>query len=207
MIKILCTILFSLVVVFSKAQTRPAIFTSIDKRARTIGATTLKELVTKLTSPYKTETEKVRSIFRWVTENISYDIYGYQNIDSIYTGFWQPDYLKDDSIIKRDYNERIVNKVFKEKKAICDGYSRLFKSLCDEANIKCEIITGIIRWQSDPIGVATKREHAWNAVLINNDWKLIDATWAIGYANHGVTKFTKLYNDFFFFPNPMKEVP
>ena len=187
----------------SLAQTKTTSFALIDKRVKTIQATTAEELSKKLTTPYKTETEKTRAIFKWITENIAYDTKGYHNVEKIYEGLWRPDISLDDSVIKKDYNDRIVQKVLTEKRAICDGYSRLFKTLCDHAGIQSVIITGFIRWSSDPVGVATNRAHAGNAVFINNSWKLIDATWASGDCNAGVTEFTKFYDEFFFFTNPV----
>lgn len=185
------------------AQTSSAPFAAIDKRVKTIQASTAGELANKLTTPYKTETEKVRAIFKWITENIAYDTKGYHNVEEIYKGLWRPEISDIDSVIKKDYNDRIVQKVLTEKRAVCDGYSRLFKTLCDHAGIQSVIITGFIRWSSDPVGVATNRAHAWNAVFINNSWKLIDATWASGYCNAAVTTFTKFYDEFFFFTNPV----
>ena len=185
------------------AQLQNTAFASIDKRVKTISALSPDTLAYKLTRPYKTETEKVRALFRWITENIAYDVQGYHNVTGIYAGLWELAESSGADDIYNEYNNRIVAKVLKEKKAVCDGYSRLFKTLCDYAKIKCEIVTGYIRWSTDPIGAMTNREHAWNAVFINNSWKLIDVTWASGYANHEVTQFTKRYNDFYFFTNPI----
>jgi transglutaminase/protease-like cytokinesis protein 3 len=40
--------------------------------------------------------------------------------------------------------------------------------------------------------------HAWNAVLIDHKWYLVDPTWASGYTNRAVTKFTRKRNDFYY---------
>lgn len=196
--------IFSLAFCSVFAQTKAISFSLIDKRIKTIQSLNPDTLAKKLTSPYKTDTEKVRAIFKWITENIAYDTKAYHNPKEAYEGLWQLSAASTNSDIQKDYNDRIVQKILKERKAICDGYSRLFKTLCYYAKIKCEIITGYIRWASDPIGAMTNRQHAWNAVYINGLWKLIDATWASGYSNTEVTEFTKYYDEFYFFTNPVE---
>ena len=186
------------------AQTKTQNFKSIDNRVKTIKVFSADTLALKLTSPYKTDIEKVRAIFRWITENIAYDTKGYHDTAGIYKGLFHPEISQDRAVVDKDYNNRIVNKVLAEKKAICDGYSRLFKTLCDYTNLKTEIITGYIRWWDDPIGVLTKREHAWNAAFLNNKWYLLDPTWASGTCNTEVTEFKKSYNDFYFMTDPVE---
>ena len=202
--KILFTLLLIIRTLHPYGQTTKHDFSQIDNKVKTIQAGSVDSLSIMLCSSYKTQIEKVRSIFKWITENIEYDIVGYHNIDSIYFGLFRPTISPIDSIVQKDYNERIVEKVLKEKKAICDGYSRLFKTLCDKANIQSVIVSGYIRWYSDPIGAVTDRGHAWNAVFINNKWQLLDPTWASGHVDSEVKKFSKKYNDFYFLTPPIQ---
>jgi hypothetical protein len=201
--KAIVTIIFFLAGPSLFAQSRPASFYLIDKWVKTIPVSGPDTLARQLTGMYKNDIEKVRSIFRWITENIAYDTKAYHNPEKAYEGLWQPAGSPAEPDRSKDYNARIVQKVLAERKAICDGYSRLFKTLCDYAKIKCEIITGYIRWSSDAIGEMTNRRHAWNAVYIDGGWHLVDVTWASGYSNAAVTEFTKRYDDFFFFTNPV----
>ncbi len=58
------------------------------------------------------------------------------------------------------------------KECVCEGYSKAFKYLIDEAGIQNVII----------IGKGTNSEgktenHSWNCVLLNNKWYAIDVTW------------------------------
>jgi transglutaminase/protease-like cytokinesis protein 3 len=202
--KTLLTLLFTGSTLFSFGQTTKTNFLLIDKRVLTIQSKSADSLSKLLCSPYKTQIEKIRSIFKWITENIEYDVIGYHNTTGVYSGLFRPTISTIDSVVQKDYNDRIVQKVLTEKRAICDGYARLFKTLCDKANIQSVIISGYIRWYSDPIGVVTDRRHAWNAVFINNKWQLLDPTWASGSCDDAVTKFTKKYNDFYFLTDPVK---
>src|SRR6187401_3024234 len=71
------------------AQIQTTVFASIDKRVKTIFSLSPDTLAYKLIRPYKTETEKVRALFRWVTENIAYDTRAYHNPTEVYPGLWQ----------------------------------------------------------------------------------------------------------------------
>lgn len=58
-----------------------------------------------------------------------------------------------------------------ENSAVCDGYSRMTKYLCDDAGIDCYIVSG------DVIGGGG---HAWNIVRIDGKWYHLDVTWNDG---------------------------
>src|SRR5690349_15344465 len=49
-------------------------FSGVDWEVSNIQAPTLDSLSKRLTTPYTTEAKKVRAIFRWITNNISYKI-------------------------------------------------------------------------------------------------------------------------------------
>lgn len=183
-------------------QTVPIDFTLIDSSVKKVPSGVPGILAQNLTAPYETDIEKVRSIFKWITENIAYDTKGYYNLNDIYKGLYQPLDSLDSATVYKNYNDNIVKKVLREKVAICDGYTRLFKTLCDYAKIKAEIVTGYVRWYSDSIGEQTKRIHAWNAVEIDGKWHLLDPTWASGFSNTDVTAFKKEYDDYYFLTPP-----
>ena len=91
----------------SAAQTVNRNFTLVDKRVKSIQSNSVGALSKKLVSPYKTQLEKVRSIFKWITENIEYDVVGPQNLKGVYTDLYRPTISTIDSVRQRDYNERI----------------------------------------------------------------------------------------------------
>lgn len=51
-------------------------------------------------------------------------------------------------------------------KAVCEGYAKAFKLLCDRAGIPCVLVGG----------KANGGDHMWNYVMIGNTWYLVDLT-------------------------------
>jgi hypothetical protein len=81
--------------------------------------------------------------------------------------------------------------VLKTKLAVCEGYSNLFKKLCDELRIQCDIVHGFGRGVgTSPFAGDTpaNSNHAWNIVTINNETYLIDCTWDSGYMDGRTAK-------------------
>jgi hypothetical protein len=81
--------------------------------------------------------------------------------------------------------------VLKTKLAVCQGYSELFKKLCDELKVPCDIVIGFGRGVgTSPFAGDTPAhsKHAWNIVTINNENYLIDCTWDSGYMDGKVSK-------------------
>jgi hypothetical protein len=93
--------------------------------------------------------------------------------------------------------------VLKSRLAVCEGYSNVFKRLCDELGIECEIVRGFGRG----VGVSPFRNdtpassnHAWNLVKIEDAWYLVDCTWDSGYLNGRV--FQAEYSTDYLFLKP-----
>lgn len=59
-----------------------------------------------------------------------------------------------------------------DRKAVCEGYSKAFKFLCDFAKIPCLIISGTAKNYNGMV-----QNHAWNIVNINGDYYHVDSTW------------------------------
>lgn len=154
-----------------------------------------------LTMTDTSDLQKVKSIFRWVTANIAYNVRSFQR--SKYTGsadYWLEE-DEDTSAVLKPLNERVAAMVLKRRTAVCDGYARLFKTLCDYAGVRCEVITGYGRTNINRIGTQFKSNHKWNAVFIDSSWYLLDATWASGYINYR-DEFERAYNGYYFLTLP-----
>ncbi len=85
------------------------------------------------------------------------------------------DYLVDN--ISYDENDESISPytiygALVEKKCVCEGYARALKYLADSAGIDCVLIQGEATNSSGNV-----ESHAWNAVLLDQRWYCIDATW------------------------------
>lgn len=146
-------------------------------------------LVDHLTRGLQTDLEKYRVLFRWIAENIKYDMQQQRK-----------------SVISA--SSQSVDDVLRTGLAVCTGYSRLYKELCKLAGLECETITGIARKASrDPEDYFTVDEprfgpwsHMWNKIHLNNKWYLCDATWAAGSVDGD--KFTKDWSEIWFLTDP-----
>lgn len=171
-------------------------FYKIDSKVVSIPYGKADTLAKQLAALGKTEREKVRAIFRWITEHIGYHVRIYNRGKATGPLFYEePD---DSNAALPPLNERVAAKVLYKKVAFCDGYARLFKTLCDHAGIQSELIFGYARTNmSKKFGV----NHTWNAVYIDSAWHLLDVTWASGFVSYS-NQYVKQYNDFYFLTPP-----
>lgn len=191
-----CCLLF--ISTFCFSQNSKHDFTAIDWRAEDINSNSPDTLAQLLTAQYSTQLEKVRSIFRWITEHIEYNTLRFQPYAKYHDDGIESE---EDSLPQlRPLDERVSRIVLKRRQTVCEGYARLFKTLCDFAGIKSEIITGYARTNSN--SKKFQCNHNWNAVMIDSNWYLLDATWASGYLSFSGTEFIKDYNDYYFLTPP-----
>ncbi|MDZ4665303.1 MAG: transglutaminase domain-containing protein [Bacteroidota bacterium] len=158
------------------------------------------DLSKQLTSNYTKDIDKVRSIFCWITQNIIYDVNEFHN-DSAHKFY---NYIKYKTCVGCGdslYNAKIIDSVLRKKAAICDGYARLFKTLCMFSGIRSEMIIGMGKNDIEQLNVY-ESNHAWNAVSVDNRWFLLDACWASGTCDSATMKFTPALNEFYFFTDP-----
>ena len=151
------------------------------------------DIAEDLTRPFKTDSEKVRAIYYWVTENIAYDYKLLANGFPIFYG--DPD----------RYYDFMIRRTLQKKMGVCSQYAMLFAELCKHAGITCAVVEG---WGlSTPnnvlrILVEDVSNHAWNAVRINGQWYLMDLTWASGNKAYRKKRIKGARNDFFYMTKP-----
>ncbi|MHB8260728.1 MAG: transglutaminase domain-containing protein [Bacteroidia bacterium] len=137
------------------------------------------EIALALTQDLKTEQEKLRTIFRWITDNIEYN-------------------KSASNIIEAD-------KIVRKNKAVCQGFSNLLKEMCNTVNIPCEVIAGYTKTETKDINKALKKtDHAWNCVQLYGTWYLVDVTWATSKYNVLTHKYMKEFDEHYYLTPPQK---
>ena len=152
-------------------------------------------LAEKLTAHQHTEMEKVKSIFYWITHNISYKVNRYKPAKY---QTWSAD---DDTGALKPLDERIAIDVLRRREAVCDGYARLFKTLCDYAGLQSVVIHGYAR-TNDGRKSPFRPNHSWNAILIDDKWYLLDVTWASGFIDSRENIYVARMDEKYFLASP-----
>lgn len=177
------------------AQNSPASFTSIDWRMQNTDAPTPDSLGRIVASSYHSEKEKVRAVYSWIVSHVAYNTAIYKPWAVAYAYSADP---LDTAMTWPSGDEMTARKAMRKRTAVCDGYSRLFKVVCEYAGIEAQIVQGYAR----TIGSSKFRtNHSWNAVRIDSAWHLLDVTWAAGHLD-SYDDFVQQQNDFYFLTPP-----
>ena len=126
------------------------------------------DLTTYAEKNIKDKEQLARFFYYWIGSNIEYDKGTYRKI---------VDGTIDNEMFWESQEESIV---YNTRKGVCAGYTKLYQWFLDWVDIETVVISGHIRdernhyveLKSDDI-----HRHAWNAIKINNKWKLVDTTW------------------------------
>ncbi|KAJ7497334.1 hypothetical protein FB451DRAFT_1019071 [Mycena latifolia] len=145
----------------------------------------VRELALDLTAPFESETEKARAIFYWLHCNITYDV------DAFFSGNLQPS---------------TAESTLQSGLAVCDGYAGMFTSLAEFAGLQAHKVTGHGKGfgynalgPGEPVP-AESSNHAWNCVLMDGEWRLLDACWGAGALMGNA--YTKRFAPFWFTSTP-----
>lgn len=175
-------------------------FAAIDWDVRNIEAPTVDSLALKIIRPYETDIEKIRAIFSWVAQHISYNT-GIYNAGRSYRPV---KFVLDpaDTVSSKPAMEQTAERVLRRRVAVCDGYAKLFKTLCDYAGLQCEVVLGYGKCFLEK-DVKFRTNHTWNAVRIDSNWYLLDVTWASGYVTFA-NEFVHRMDDSYFLAPPQQ---
>jgi len=176
-------------------------FSEIDRRVQVVEATTPFLLSRQLTAQCSTDIQKVRAIFRWITDNIAYRTNEPINRRKRTSTREQEEEADDTSLLK-PLDERVAETVLANKVAVCDGYARLFKTLCKYAGLRAEVITGYGKTEPHKVHQRFRNNHSWNAVMIDSVWQLLDVTWAAGYISWQGDRFIRQLDEQYFLSPP-----
>jgi hypothetical protein len=143
----------------------------------------VESLAAYLASGTRNDREKARAAYRWIVENIEYDV------SSLRSGRFRTEQVTPQMVLDR-------------RRAVCDGYARLFEALGVAMGLDVRRVEGDASSPGSPAGSSTPRSksHAWNAVRINGKWMLLDSTWGAGYTNED--RFVRRIDDYYFLTPP-----
>lgn len=116
------------------------------------------KLAYRLTNDLTSDSEKVCAIHSWMAYNIKFDIKKWMSFN---------------------YSPVSNKKILIRRKTLY--YSALFQELCKYSNIQALTIPGYVK--DEYVDVADKfylDESSWNAVFINNEWRLVDVAMDAG---------------------------
>lgn len=179
-------------------------YTEVDKHALSLSPKykSIPALAKDLLTPFSTQQQKVRAIFMWITNNISYDCAAYHSKKSNRVSFT---YTTEAELAekKEKYYYEYATKVLQSRKAVCEGYAALFNALCKIAGVSSEVVIGTASNNIERIKKLKDRKnfstnHTWNRVQIDGTWYYVDATWASGYCDAGVKHFFKEFKPYYY---------
>ena len=135
-------------------------FSQIDKAARLItsfpSTITAAALATGyICRPYRSVVQRLRAIFTWCSERISWEDDGYgtqQYVDTRHT--------------------------IQSKRGGSGEVAALVMEMCQAIGVQAEIVQGYLKSPGENIDLdAIQRpNHYWNAVLVDNEWRVLDAS-------------------------------
>ncbi|UUF12214.1 MULTISPECIES: transglutaminase domain-containing protein [Flavobacterium] len=159
---------------------------------------TTEKLAERIEEDFNSDYDKARAIYSWIAFNIRYDYNAFLNPPRTQGFSYSTEAEKQRKI--KELNDRLWQKAFSSKKAVCEGFTALYQHLAELTGLKSEIIRGDSKISLRDIGRKnTSSNHAWNIVLIDRKWRLIDVTWGQGYFDNSkgrmVNDFSSVYFD------------
>lgn len=143
-------------------------------------------LVQSLTTGVSDQWLKAKILHDWIADNLAYDV---------------------ESFLAGTQVDASWAATLRQRKGICYGYAAVMLKLCQTAGIPCTTITGYARGYRFGIGQAESPadvNHAWNAVQLDGQWRLIDVTWDAGHVQDRT--FRKKYQTAYLFMEPQQFV-
>ena len=166
-----CLFILSLLLCYFTGHSQVLVDTAVGVNAPT-GARDYKEMTHLLCDGLRGDQQKANAIYNWITHNIRYDV----------------EVLKKGTLSREK-----VDKVFKTRKGVCDGYAKLFTAMCNEAGLKAVTVDGYAKdWIFDNGDQLIIPRHSWSAVLVNAQWQLVEPTWGAGHLAQTQTFWRKL---------------
>jgi hypothetical protein len=170
---------------YKRLQFLKSIFAEVDKYYQNIPTLqSLDDLVYRVAQYSKEEIHMYALIFYWISKNVVYDY---------------------EASKKGDFTNNEPDAVFKNRKAVCAGFSNLYHHICHKLEMKCKKVTGATKQLTFKLGDKVSSNHAWNCIEYKGQKYLVDSTWGSGYSQNGkyIQEFDPTY--FLVFPEVLAD--
>ncbi|GMQ60729.1 hypothetical protein AN1V17_51310 [Vallitalea sediminicola] len=115
-------------------------------------------LAEKITKDAKTDREKIEAIYNYIIDNVNYDNEKAKDVSSRYLPS--------------------TSETLASQKGICYDYASLFAAMLRSLDIPTKLVHGESNF--------TSVYHAWNEVLVDNEWIVVDTTIDSAYKSEGI---------------------
>jgi hypothetical protein len=106
--------------------------------------------------PYRSDVQRLRAIFTWVSERIA----------------WEDDFEGDVD----------TRRVIQSRRACCEEIAILVMEMCTAVGIHAEVVRGYLKTPGESldldINIVARPNHWWNAVIVEGEWRILDCTLA-----------------------------
>jgi hypothetical protein len=158
------------------------------------------DLARQLTAELDSELDQARVLFMWIALNIRYDCQKLKKPPMpVQLSGASPQEVAEQI---KQLREKLAEQALKSKRGVCQDYSELFAFMAQAVGLEAVVIDGNARNKQRPFSSRLGESHAWNAVKIDGQWGLLDATWAAGYVEGDCAKFVQRLAPGFFLPAP-----
>jgi hypothetical protein len=127
----------------------------VDKNSRFLSnlpptTTPITLATTYVCRPYRSDVQRLRSIFTWVSEKIC----------------WEEDFDGPTD----------TRRVIQTKRASAEEYATLVLEMCAAVGLTCEVVRGYLKSPGEipDVNIMPRSNHWWNAVLVDNEWRMMD---------------------------------
>ncbi|MFB9079827.1 transglutaminase domain-containing protein [Flavobacterium procerum] len=159
------------------------------------------KLAQRIQKDFTSEYDRARAIYSWMAIKLNYDLETYLNPPKQKTYRFKTKAEWDKK--KQLLDAKTIQKTFKSKEAVCEGFALLYGYLATLNGLKCQKVTGDSKTLLNDIG--RKRlgsNHAWNTVQIEGKWILVDVTWGNGFYDEKRKVIVKKFKSIYFDMNP-----
>lgn len=128
----------------------------------------MKDVVNYLIEPFDNDEEKARTIFTWIVFHVDYDKYKYNKT-----------FQQKSTGGKIRANEKLeTGDIFVTRIGVCQEIADLYTKMALMGGLDAATVIG---YAGRNVTNQNKNQfrHAWNAVKIDGEWKLLDVTWAM----------------------------